>query len=85
MRRSFQLLFTFLTMFIILSLGMMADVQGHIILFCTYNVPVDTKKSCDPLCKSLCVKVYGPYGRSVCEREIKGSCQCRAFCKCSPP
>ncbi|CAG7902790.1 unnamed protein product, partial [Brassica rapa] len=58
MRKSFQLLFTFLTMFIILSLGMMADGQGHRILFCTYNVPVDTKKSCDPLCKSLCVKVY---------------------------
>ncbi|WZZ66238.1 hypothetical protein YC2023_077608 [Brassica napus] len=41
-------------------------------LFCTYNVPVDTKKSCDPLCNSLCVKVYGYIGKSVCEREIKG-------------
>ncbi|CAF2058752.1 hypothetical protein Bca4012_099598 [Brassica carinata] len=80
MRKSFQLLFTFLTMFIILSLGTMTDAQRKS-LFCTYNVPVDTKKSCDPLCNSLCIKVYGYIGKSVCEREIKGSCQCSAFCK----
>ncbi|KAG2304582.1 hypothetical protein Bca52824_033233 [Brassica carinata] len=48
---------------------------------CTYDVPVETGKSCDPQCVYFCKKLFGPVGRAVCEKELKGYCQCSAICK----
>ncbi|KAF8090976.1 hypothetical protein N665_0460s0017 [Sinapis alba] len=81
MRKSLQLLSTFLTMFIILSLEMMAEAQPRRIKFCTYDVPVDSGKSCDTKCVYFCKRLFGPIGKSVCEKVLKGYCQCSAVCK----
>lgn len=59
---------------------MMADAQKKE-RRCTYNVRVDTHKSCDVLCIYHCKKRFGPIGKSVCEKELKGYCQCSAICK----
>lgn len=48
---------------------------------CTYHVPVETSKSCDPHCASFCTKIYGYAGIAVCERVLTGFCQCQAVCK----
>ncbi|CAN7019076.1 hypothetical protein Bca4012_033791 [Brassica carinata] len=84
MRKSLQLLFTFLTIFIVLSLGMMADAQKNEAKECPYKLPIDKTKRCGPLnCLNLCKKKYGPTGSGSCSEE-KGFCNCTAHCKGSP-
>ncbi|CAN7061616.1 unnamed protein product [Brassica rapa subsp. trilocularis] len=83
MGKSIQLLFTFLTIFIILSLGMMADAQKKEAKICPYKLQIDKTKRCVPLnCKDLCKKKYGPTGSGSCSEE-KGFCNCTANCKVS--
>ncbi|CAF1866381.1 hypothetical protein YC2023_055186 [Brassica napus] len=81
MRKSLQLLFTFLTIFIVLSLGMMVDAQKNEPKECPYKLPIDKTKRCAPLnCLNLCKKKYGPTGSGSCSEE-KGFCNCTAHCK----
>ncbi|KAF8117397.1 hypothetical protein N665_0011s0113 [Sinapis alba] len=80
MKKSIQLLFTFLTIFIILSL----DAQKKEGKRCTYKIPISPKTLCFPLlCRSECKKKYGPTGSGVC-LDPKGFCKCDAVCEVTP-
>ncbi|KAF8117392.1 hypothetical protein N665_0011s0108 [Sinapis alba] len=81
MRKSLQLLFTFLTIFIILSLGTMTYAQKKETKLCSYKIPITTKTPCFPLlCRGGCKKKYGPTGSGVCSNP-KGFCDCNAVCR----
>ncbi|KAF8099002.1 hypothetical protein N665_0254s0003 [Sinapis alba] len=76
MRKSLQLLFTFLTIFIILSLGMMADAKKQ----CLYKTPTPNKRCVPVQCLDICKKKYGAGAAGSCSDE-KGFCNCSANCK----
>ncbi|CAN7135392.1 unnamed protein product [Brassica rapa subsp. narinosa] len=76
MRKSLQLLFTFLTIFIILSL----DAQKKETKLCPYKIPHSSKQCFPILCRNECKKKYPPSGSGVCS-DSKGFCDCNAPCK----
>uniref|UniRef100_A0A0D3BE38 Translation initiation factor 3 N-terminal domain-containing protein n=1 Tax=Brassica oleracea var. oleracea TaxID=109376 RepID=A0A0D3BE38_BRAOL len=78
MRKSVQLLSTFLIVFIILSLGMMADAKKQ----CPYKIPISKKLSycAATLCLADCKKQHGADASGSCSEE-KGFCNCVANCK----
>ncbi|RID49623.1 hypothetical protein BRARA_H00411 [Brassica rapa] len=80
MRKSLQLLFTFLTVFIILSLGMMTDAQKKETKLCSYKISHSSKQCFPILCRNECKKKYPPSGSGVCS-DSKGFCDCNAPCK----
>ncbi|CAF2183084.1 unnamed protein product [Brassica napus] len=70
MKKSLQLSFTFLIIFIILSQGMMADAQKK---NCPHKIPI-TGSYCIPTkCLDMCKKQHGTTGS--CSEE-KGFCNC---------
>ncbi|KAL0751313.1 hypothetical protein Bca101_033316 [Brassica carinata] len=82
MRKSVQLLSTFLIVFIILSLGlylrMIADSKKQ----CPYKIPINKKFSyCAAThCLADCKKQHGADASGSCSAE-KGFCNCVANCK----
>ncbi|KAF8049822.1 hypothetical protein N665_2112s0007 [Sinapis alba] len=71
MRKSLQLLFTFLIIFIILSL---ADAQKVEKKNCPHKIPSGAKRICiQQECLNKCKKQYGTVGS--CSEE-KGLCNC---------
>ncbi|KAL0739439.1 hypothetical protein Bca4012_015649 [Brassica carinata] len=80
MRKSLQLLFTFLIVFVILSLGTITDAQKKETKLCLYPTPMISKLRCNHLiCRSECKKKYPPTGSGVCS-NTKGICDCNAPC-----
>ncbi|KAL0751311.1 hypothetical protein Bca101_033314 [Brassica carinata] len=82
MRKSVQLLSTFLIVFIILSLGMMADAKNNAKKQCPYKIPINKKFSyCAAThCLADCKKQHGADASGSCSAE-KGFCNCVANCK----
>ncbi|KAL0789226.1 hypothetical protein Bca101_005472 [Brassica carinata] len=70
MKKSLQLSFMFLIIFIILSQGMMADAQKK---NCPHKIPIKGSYCIPTKCLDMCKKQHGTLGS--CSEE-KGFCNC---------